>query len=1031
MIGMWRLAAGAVLLATSAMAAETDLTAPELDTRLDRIWTMIRDERAFAVADSVALELLADVETSFGHESVSVARVLDPLVIARLGQRAVDAECLSLAERAVRIKERDPVPEEPELATSLLGLGRVLQVLERSGEARTPLERALEIRRSRFGAASAEVADVLTQLAQVYIDLDLEPEAASMLQETLAIYDASPDTDVRTVSPLLYNLAWLRRALGQFRAAEELYQRLLDITPESVMLVRASVFNGLGALHHEEGRYAESLAELEHALAVAREAGAHPVLMTHILNNLGFVLSNLGDHAEAVTRYDEALSLQRELHGDEHTMTATMLANLAETHLALGHVDEARELHEQALGIRERILGPDHAETATSLGGLAEVYLEMDRPDDARRLLERALAIRTRHLGPDHFDTGKAVARLARSLAASDSLDAAERSYRRALDVIAATLDRGNPEWSEVSLGLAEVELSRGAFTEAWTLAREAETRSREHARLTAAALSERQALQYASIRKEALDLILTLVVSGHRSDALEAWDHVIRSRALVLNEVVLRRERLHAEADTSVTRLMARYADASTALATLMVRGPDASDPGSFRDRLREARADREQAERALALRSSAFRDRLATARRGANQVLAARPEGSAVLAYVRYERSGPGPGAAYAAFVTGKGAAAPVVVDLGSAESIDALVADWRAEVVLPSPADLDRATRRYRDVGRRLREAIWDPVVPALEDARTVFVVPDGELHRVSAYTLPDEGGYLVESGIRVHYLAAERDLVEPPTEAEGRGMLALGGPDFDATDDTVTPVTEAGPASRNGAVRFSPLPGTRAEVKAVAGFWTGGDAVVLTGPDASEAAFKARAPGCRVVHVATHGFFREATLRSGRARTRSIGGLSARPPVAPHERMPVLSGLALAGANHGMDRSSSGEDGILTAEEVAALDFSGTEWVVLSACDTGLGDIESGEGVVGLRRAFEVSGVGTVIMSLWDVDDEATRRWMQQLYLGRFERKETTVDSMWEASREVLEWCRESLGTDHPFFWGAFVAAGDWR
>jgi CHAT domain-containing protein len=143
-------------------------------------------------------------------------------------------------------------------------------------------------------------------------------------------------------------------------------------------------------------------------------------------------------------------------------------------------------------------------------------------------------------------------------------------------------------------------------------------------------------------------------------------------------------------------------------------------------------------------------------------------------------------------------------------------------------------------------------------------------------------------------------------------------------------------------------------------------------------------------------------------------------------------PLLrSGLALAGADQRNEVAPGEDDGILTAEEIASLDLSGVEWAVLSACDTGVGDVRAGEGVFGLRRAFQIAGVRTLIMSLWSVDDEATREWMTALYEARLNRGLGTDEAVRAASLAVLEARRGAGESTHPFFWGAFVATGDWR
>jgi CHAT domain-containing protein len=251
-----------------------------------------------------------------------------------------------------------------------------------------------------------------------------------------------------------------------------------------------------------------------------------------------------------------------------------------------------------------------------------------------------------------------------------------------------------------------------------------------------------------------------------------------------------------------------------------------------------------------------------------------------------------------------------------------------------------------------------------------------------------------------------------------------------------------------------MRFPALPGTRAEAEAVAGLWrtleqdVDSDAQsvdLLMGNDATESAVKAMSAGRRVLHIATHGFFLGDECAPAIDGTRSVGGLATatasskrtsrsntapRRAVAPENPM-LLSGLALAGANRRAAAGPNEDDGILTAEEVASLDLQGVEWAVLSACNTGLGTVAAGEGVLGLRRAFQAAGVRTVIMSLWSVEDRATRQWMEALYRARFGQHLDTADSVREASLNFIRERRARGASTHPFYWAGFVAAGDWR
>ena len=201
-------------------------------------------------------------------------------------------------------------------------------------------------------------------------------------------------------------------------------------------------------------------------------------------------------------------------------------------------------------------------------------------------------------------------------------------------------------------------------------------------------------------------------------------------------------------------------------------------------------------------------------------------------------------------------------------------------------------------------------------------------------------------------------------------------------------------------------------------------------MLSGSQATEAAFKQLAPGKRFLHLATHGFFLNGPCPSALEAPRDPPGMW-RNVVAAGENPLLLSGLAMAGANNRHATCTDEEDGILTAEEIAALDLEGVEWAVLSACDTGLGEVMAGEGVFGLRRAFQVAGVRTLLTSLWAVEDAATQEWMNSLYRRRFLVGSGTAESVRDASLELLRNRRAKNHSTHPFYWAGFVAVGDWR
>jgi CHAT domain-containing protein len=455
--------------------------------------------------------------------------------------------------------------------------------------------------------------------------------------------------------------------------------------------------------------------------------------------------------------------------------------------------------------------------------------------------------------------------------------------------------------------------------------------------------------------------------------------------------------------------------------------------------------------------------------------------PDATALVAYARFATRPDGV-ERYVAFAAAGGGQAPHMVPLGEAAMIDSLVARWRREAGSPltsrDDAERDRACRA---AGSRLREVVWDPIFSRINAPRHVLLVPDGALVLVNFGALPlGDSEYVIERDPVLHVLSAEREVIGAAGhDRSGRGLLALGDPEYDLAPgggNAPSPSPYSVAASSSVAMASSPevfrgarahcpefdrlrwnrLPGTALEIDEALTLWTarspaaGAEEVTssdtreeglrLVGADATEAAFKTRARGWRILHLATHGFFLGDDCASGAVSTAAVRGIGGYAPGAPAAAAdsasapsnPLqFSGLILAGANKRATTAQGDEDGILTAEEIAALDLSEAEWVVLSACDTGLGRIHAGEGVFGLRRAFQIAGAGATIMSLWPVGDTATREWMRALYEARFVDGLATDEAVRAASLARLDAQRASASSTHPSVWAAFIAAGDWR
>ncbi len=920
------------------------------------------------------------------------------------------------------------------------------------------------------GRALDDLAEALRRLGK-----GGDPAARAVGARAIAIKEALLGPDDAQLAISLRNMAFLSNQAGDPQSARALLARAVRISelalgPEDPDL--AKYLDALAVIMLQAGDYLAARSLQDRALAIFMKAtGPGSIEVARVQVSIATTLAQMGDYQGARRLFEESIAIQEKAVGvgPGHPSTLVAMDNLIEAMILAGDFQAARPLAERALNLREAALGADHYQLAYSLGHMALVESMSGNETAALGYLDRTIAVREKAFGPNHPTVAESLDDLGKVRARFGDAQGAREAFERALKIQDRTLDPRHPYRAQSVLGLSQALLALGDTRAAFDYGLEAARIDREHFRATAQGLSEGDALRFARERGGAIDVLVTLLAAS-RKGALppgataRAWDQVVRSRAMVLDEMASRHRYVADQGGGDVARRARVLSAARSRLAGLLGRSPE-TEAVAYREQVDRAYEEKEAAERALAEASAPFRKQQERSRAGLAEVLASLPGNAALLAYVRYQEHGRTdqiPVPSYAAFVVRAGHDDPLLRPLGKAAEIDALVEAWQREAGAdPRRAgSVAAAEDRYRAAGERLRRRIWDPIAPRLERAALVLVVPDGALNLVNLATLPlPGGGYLLEGSTVLHQLSSERDIVptSPPPETKP-GLLVLGGVDYDASPTIIAraalpgdaaPPLAADPPSgapryrspeaacpELGRLQFAPLPATAGEIDRIAALEAGPDADAvdggvrrLVGRAADEATFKSASEHYGTLHLATHAYFVGDRCGSG-PNGRDRG--SAAPALPVLQDPLLLTGLALAGANQraGSARDEDREDGLLTAEEIASLDLSGVRWAVLSACRTGVGPIRDGEGVLGLRRAFAIAGAGTLVMSLWQVEDEATAAWMEALYRARA-RHLSSAAAVRQAGLDLLDRQRRAGRTTHPFTWGAFIAAGDWR
>jgi CHAT domain-containing protein/tetratricopeptide (TPR) repeat protein len=856
--------------------------------------------------------------------------------------------------------------------------------------------RAVAIYETQLPTEDLRRAESLRLLGTLQNDLqDFKSAADTFSRELSARQQATPG-DVGNIGQTMNELANTRRRLNQLIEAKELLQQALTIQSK-----------GLPADDLRIGETAINLASLENALGDRVAAETHFAMALRIydsrpedslsnqallnkaalLNNFGRMYFNAAEFEKARPLVLRSIVLREKVAPNPQADPAVLLGytNLAAIHQEAGELAEAVPLYERVLGMYERIPNAPQTNRAGTMMNFAMVRLLQGDFKAAEPLYMGALEAREAVLGPHHLEVAATLERIAVFHQVANRSDDAFRAMSRATEI------------------------------------------HEEHLRTILMSGSDQERQAYMTTVQENLDVALSLrsaQLSSHADASTWAATLVMRRKGRVLDAATAMTQRVTARMTDEEQQLSKKLAAARSRLAALVLQSTEAP-PGEREAQRRKFEADVDTIESELAARSREFAAELRTVDLAAVQKQL--PTGTTLVEYVRYRPFDPRAikkidrfgEARYAAFVT-SAIAGPRWFELGPAAPIERGIVAFRESLRTPSFARGVDATRglklsaptNVRTAARDLGRLLLDPIQSELARAQRVLFAPDGELSIIPFAALQDSRNRFLVEQVEVGYLTSGRDLIgriDRPRSDEAPLVVA-------------DPIFTVEGATASGAVEFPPLPGTAQEAEVLRTLIP--NTRVLTGSAATERALK-NVKGPRVLHVATHGFFlRSEEKIANAADTQRAVSLAA---VDPQEaaRQPLLrSGLALAGANQ--RKGGDGEDGLLTALEAASLDLRGTQLVVLSACETGLGEVRSGDGVYGLRRALTVAGAETQVMSLWQVSDEATRDLMIAFY-----KQLAGGAGRAAALRNVQLQLLRSKDWSHPFYWAAFVAAGAWE
>ena len=869
---------------------------------------------------------------------------------------------------------------------------------------KTYLERASDVRQSsqRMIKANSAKPEALVEIGEMAFSSNKFGLAENAFGRAKKLYEKKNRTNEDSYNKLIASLSLLYHTTGRYNEADEYTQRMIKMNGEKYgksHSAYASALNNRAMLLKDLGKYTEAEQLIDQAIViVSKNEGKSSTPYAIMTNNKALLYQTIGRYQQADKLLNEAIAVGGKSMREGSTLYQRFLVNQALLYQDMKRYDEAEKIYQKAIKRKQRQWKKGHPDYAYMLNNLAALYVEMGKTDKVEGLLNQSKKIYERKFGKKHPGYASAISNLGNFYRSQGKFDQAAPLLKEALVVREAILSNQHPAYTKSQEDLAILNWQMDKVKDAAILYREVLKRSETFIQNYFPAMSEAEKEKYWNKLRPTYLRFYAFAVDNHTKDArllTDMYNYHLATKAILLSDANKIRRRILQSGDTKLIEDYQYWLDVKEILAKLYTYSKDdLVEQGINLDSLEQAT---NKMERELSSRSKEFSGGLDDKPIRFTDIASklASNEASVELVHL-YKFNGKFTDTVYyAALVATPKASQPKLVLLKNGKHLETRYLKYY------------RNTIKAKRKDRYSYKQYWSKIDPLVAGKNTIYVSPDGVYNQINLNTLqkPD-GKFLVDEKSFI-LLTNSKDLIALKARKPQTGKksaVLVGFPDYGGTG------------------KIPALPGTKKEVTTIEGLLktSGFSTEKLMEQKASEESVKTiseKKP--RILHIATHGFF----LKDEQLQGDKLFGIE----INKAKEDPLLrSGLMLANSEKTMDNLNNKENqtqnnGILTAFEAMNMSLENTELVVLSACETGLGDVKAGEGVYGLQRAFQVAGADALIMSLWKVSDDATQKLMSLFYKNWL-----VMGNKAKAFKKAQLQLKTQF--KEPFYWGAFVLIG---
>jgi len=900
------------------------------------------------------------------------------------------------------------------------------------------LIRANQVLQKIAGDKSEELIKGYILLAIVYNGLGEDDKAIPFLIKAMEYYKREKGETDSDYAASLNKLAKVYESLGLYNKAEPLFISAAEIRKKiagAENFEYATTVNNLGLLYKNMGKPDKAEPLLLAALQIRKIIGGeNSGDYANSLNNVAVFYAALGQNEKAENYYKKAAAIYKSISGTSSSTYITCLTNIGELYSNMFRYEEAEKILLEASAIVKENLKENQSANGNIIRNLGQLYLSMEEFVKAEPFLLQFLSIEEEKSNTT-LEYAGALNDVGYLYSLTNRLSQAESFYKKGAEIIKNNFGNKHEDYSSAISNLAELYRKQGRFAEAVSVMSEVNAIKIYNLQNLFSILSEAEKLTYIESNFFVLQnnlALLAIYPDAPPAFYREIFDLLLLIKSYLLSDSKNVLEYVRNSKDSSVNNIYNHWQTKKAILAK------EYSLPQGFRRKeITAIEQETENLEKNLTRISSEFQSLQTGIQIKTSDIYQILKEDEAAIEFVRFpniEKEGTIE-YSYAAMVLTKNDSIPKFVRLCQEAELQQLfdsAGRTSTTRVKNFYRGLDLGNSVNLSLGSRLYNLIWLPLEPFLKRIKNIAYSPAEKLYSVAFQALPADSNTLLIDKYNLQQYTSIRQLAIKDTSSSAikPTYIALFGDAKFSMDsiaivqqrnakvDTITVSTSLYAPLKNemSSDAWNNLPGTAEEVEKIAGLFkkNGRPNKFFKQEKASERnlkAFNNNSP--QVLHIATHGFFLQQKNKNASPSGRENAYTLADDPL-------LRSGIILAGGNYvwgGKVPIEGTEDGIVTAYEIAQLNLSKTELVVLSACETGLGDVKGNEGVFGLQRAFKLAGVKKMIVSLWQVPDKETAELMRIFY-GYWIKGKTISEALIQAQSDM----RKKYS---PYYWAAFV------